>query len=251
MEAPVANKEENKTVPKTFELTSDKGNKFILTFKTIKSTTLLISAVFDDKIIKTFFESEFTLQKIQENKAFSIFETIEDILIELIPLINDGKIHLLEDEEKEEKFIKINFELPFKKYKNIDFVIKEKKRTSKEQIDELYNIIIIQNKEINNLKENLDIMKTNIKNLDEKYNALERRMSDLEKDNKEILKKKKFESDIVINNKSSIFESIDELGFIIERLKNDEKLRNKKISLNLFFKATKDGEKGTDFHRNN
>ena len=249
MEAPIAIKEKDTIDPKTFKLTSNKGNDFILTFKSIKSDTLLISAMFDDKVIKTFFESEFTLQKIQENKAFSIYDSIAEILNELLPLIDDGKINLLEDEENEVKVIKIIFELPFKKYKNIDFVINEKKKTNKEQIDELYNIIIIQNKEISNLKENFDNMKTNMKNLDEKINDMEKRISNLEKDKKEILKHSKFENDFVIKIKSNIFSSFDEIDFIIERLKNDIKLRNKKISFNLLFKATRDGEKGSYFHK--
>ena len=58
-EAPTV--KEGKTT-KTFELTSDKGNKYIFTFKNIKSTSLLIEALFDDGIVKTFFESEFTLE---------------------------------------------------------------------------------------------------------------------------------------------------------------------------------------------
>ena len=55
---------------KTYKITSDKENKYIVTFKNIKSTSLLIEALFDDGIVKTFFESEFTLEKVKENKAF-------------------------------------------------------------------------------------------------------------------------------------------------------------------------------------
>ena len=50
---------------KSFELTSNKNNKFILTFKNIKSTSIFISAVFNDEIIKIFYESEFILEKIK------------------------------------------------------------------------------------------------------------------------------------------------------------------------------------------
>jgi len=47
---PVKNPEQ-----KIFELTSNKGNKFIFTFKNIKSTILCISAVFDDGVVKTYY----------------------------------------------------------------------------------------------------------------------------------------------------------------------------------------------------
>ena len=130
---PVKNPEQ-----KIFELTSNKGNKFIFTFKNIKSATLFISAVFDDGVVKIFYESEFPLEKIQENKAFSIYDTIDDILLELFPLIDDGKIHLTEEEGNA---INIKFDLPFKKFNNIDFLIKEKKKAKDEKINELYEIV--------------------------------------------------------------------------------------------------------------
>ena len=49
--------------------------------------------------------------------------------------------------------------------------------------------------------------------------------------------------------KSDIFNSFKEIKFIIERLKKDEKFKNKNIQLNLIFKATKDGENSSDFHK--
>ena len=44
---------------KTFEINSDKRNKYIFTFKNIKSSPLLIEALFDDGIIKTIFKFEY------------------------------------------------------------------------------------------------------------------------------------------------------------------------------------------------
>ena len=68
---------------KTYKITSDKENKYIVTFKNIKSTSLLIEAVFDDENNKTFFESEFTLDEIKENKIFYFYDSIDEILEEL------------------------------------------------------------------------------------------------------------------------------------------------------------------------
>ena len=95
---------------KIFGLTSNKGKKFIFTFKNIKSFILCISAVFDDWVVKTSFETEFPLEKIQENKAFSIYDTLDEILVELFPLIDEGKIHLTEEEGN---FINIKFWFTF------------------------------------------------------------------------------------------------------------------------------------------
>ena len=130
MKAPVPNKEnENKII----ELYSNLGNKFVVNFIN-KSTILFISSVFDNGIVKKFFESEYSLETIKKNKAFAFYETIEEILSELLPLIDEGKIHLIEDGNN---IIKINFDLPFKKFKNIEFIINEKKKTDLEKINEL------------------------------------------------------------------------------------------------------------------
>ena len=222
---------------KTFELKSNKGNKFLIIFKNIKQTSLLINSIFDDGVVKTFFETEFTLDKIKENKAFLSYDTIDEILEELFPLIDEGKIHLFEEEGNK---IKIIFDLPFKKYKEMIIIINEKKKSSEEKIEELYKVIITQNKEINDLKKKL-------KNITNKMNNLEERFEKIEKDNIKVLSKKKLDENIIINTKSDIFNSLDEIDFIIERLKQDIKLQNKKILMNLLFKATKDGS--GSFHK--
>ena len=137
---------------KTFKITSDKENKYIVTFKNIKSTSLLIEAEFDDENNKTFFESEFTLDEIKENKIFYFYDSIDEILEELYPLINEKKIQLIEEQGNK---IIIIFDLPLKKYKNLKFLINEKKKTSDEEIDNLNNIISTKNKGIKDLKSNL------------------------------------------------------------------------------------------------
>ena len=235
MEAPTIKDDKGQ---KTFKLKSDKGNIYIFTFKNIKSVSLLIEALFDDGIVKTFFESEFTLDTIKENKAFLSYDTIDEILEELFPLIDENKIHLFEEEGNK---IKIIFDLPFKKYKNMVFLISEKKKTSDAKIDELYEIIITQNKEIKDLKSKLNDVENKLENLIEK-------MTKIEKENKKVLKKKKYDEDIIINTKSDIFNTLDEIDFIINRLKSDIKLQNKKITMKLLFKATRDGQHCSYFH---
>ena len=157
-----------------------------------------------------------------------------------------GKIHLIEDDKN---FIEIIFDLPFKKFKSIEFKIDEKKKNDLEKINELYNIVITQNKEIDELKKKINILENKQDNINNKFNELQKRMTVLEIEHKEILNKKKYEEDIMINLNSNIFKSVDEIDFIIDRLKNKEKLRNKKISLHLLYKATRDGQNRSDFHR--
>ena len=196
--------------------------------------------------MKTFYETEFPLEKIQENKAFSIYDTLDEILVELFPLIDKGNIHLTEEEGDA---INIKFDLPFKKFKNIDFLIKEKKKEKDEKINELYEIVITQNKEITNLKSKLENVEKNFNELKQTVGNLNELLIDLLNENKENFKRKQFENDVITNTRSNIFKSLEEIDFIIDRLKNTQKLKNKKISFNLLFKATRDGQNSSDFHK--
>ena len=96
-EVPIIKDDKNR---KTFELTSDKENKYVFIFKNIKSTSLLINSIFDDGVVKTFFETEFTLDKIKENKAFLFYDIIDEILEELFPLMKIKSIFLKKKEIK-------------------------------------------------------------------------------------------------------------------------------------------------------
>ena len=224
---------------KSFELNSNKDNKFILTFKNIKSASLFISAVLECEYIKIFYENEYSLEKIKENKAFISYDKIDEILAELFILIEQGKIHLTEEKGN---IINITFDLPFQKYKNMDFILKEKKKTNEEKIDELYNIIITQNKEIKNLKTDLNNIKAKLDNIGINNNGLNNRILKLKNENN-------YEDNAIINTKSDIFKSFEEIDFIIDRLKNTPRLKNKKIFFNLLFKATIDGQLASDFHK--
>ena len=174
MEALIPNKHFYNKNGKKIEITSNIGNQFIVNFK-YNSTILFISSLFDNGITQEFFESEYSLEKIKQNKAFAFYETIEEIISELFPLIDEGKIHLIEEEKDA---IKIIFDLPFKKFNNIEFIINSKKENDlKKNANDLNNIISSQNKEINELKNKITIMENTYNNeileLKNKMNILE------------------------------------------------------------------------------
>ena len=54
----------------------------------------------------------------------------------------------------------------------------------------------------------------------------------------------------MMNIDSKIFDSLDEINFIITQLKDQQKFKNRKITLNPLYKATNDGKNGNsgDFH---
>ena len=62
---------QNNNKEKVIELVSNKGNKFIINFIN-KTFLLFISSIFDNGIIKVFYETIFSLEKIKENKAFLV-----------------------------------------------------------------------------------------------------------------------------------------------------------------------------------
>ena len=62
---------QNNNKEKVIELVSNKGNKFIINFIN-KTSSLFISSIFDNGIIKVFYETIFSLEKIKENKAFLV-----------------------------------------------------------------------------------------------------------------------------------------------------------------------------------
>ena len=145
----------------------------------------------------------------------------------------------------------------------MEFLISEKKKTSDAKIDELYDIIIKQNKEIKDLKMNsekeLKELKSNsqkeIKDLKTKLNdvinelkIMGEQISKLEIKHEKVLKKKNYEDNIIVDGKSDIFNSLEEIDFIIARLRSDRKLENKKIIMKLLFKATRDGQHCSKFH---
>ena len=180
----------------------------------------------------------FPLEKIKENKAFNFHESIDEIFQEIIPLINKGNIYLIEESNN---LIKINFDLPLKKFNKIEFKIEKKERTESEQITELYNIAIRQNKEINDLKKDI----IDLKKINKELENIRNKIENLENENKKILEIKKFNENVIMKNNSLIFESVNTIDFIITQINNQQKFKNRKLILN---QGTKNGKRSSDFH---
>ena len=199
---------------KEFELKSNKNNIFKI--RLINNLSgLLIKSDNNNEINKQFYETLFPIEKIKENKAFAFYESIDEILSELFPLIDEGKVILNE----ETNFIKLCILLPFQKFKNLEFQIYEKNKSDSEKINDLYNIISKKNEEINDLK-------NEINNLKNKLETIEIRMKEL-------------------NLESNIFYSIYDIGFIITYFQNTKNI--KKIVFNLLYRGTRDGKNSVNF----
>jgi hypothetical protein len=138
---------------KEFEIISNKKNQFNIKFIN-QGTDLIIKGFYNNEIQIKEYEEKFSIEKIKENKVFNYYETIDEILEELFPLINEQKVKLIEETNK----IILIIELPFNKIKEIIFSLNEKEKNDKERLSDIYKIIINQKKEIDNLKnENVQI----------------------------------------------------------------------------------------------
>ena len=127
-----------------------------------------------------------------------------------MPLINNGKIHIID--------IRIKMISPFKSLKSQNLQSK-KKKTKKEKINELYNIVIKQNKEIKDLKKDIN----DLKSFKEEFSKT---IENIVNYNKKILEKKKFDEAVIIDNQSDIFNSLEEIDFLINRIKEEQKKKN-------------------------
>ena len=128
------------------ELTSDKNNKYEITFKA--SHELIIEAIKKDIIPQTFINN-FSVDKIRKNKYFYQFDTLNEICSEIKERIEKEKINVIEDTN----LLLISIPLPSTKIKEIIFELNEKEKNDKEKINELTSLIYNQNKEIAELKD--------------------------------------------------------------------------------------------------
>ena len=84
-----------------------------------------------------------SLESIKKNSFFSYYESIDEILEELFSLIENKKVSIKE----ENKQIILVFELPIHKIKELKFSVKEKGKSGKEKIEELYDIVLFKKRE--------------------------------------------------------------------------------------------------------
>ena len=225
--------EKNKSIKikeKTFELISNGNHEFKISLIN-GGSFLFINASSINSLQSLKYQQKYSLDLIKKNKFFNYYETIDEILDELILIIENKKVSL--SEEKNE--ITLIFQLPIKKIKEIIFTLKEDKKSDNEKIDELFSILM-------NLKKENEILK---KEMMKKIENIENKLDNIEK---KLMEKK--EREIKIENiDSNILTDITNIELINNRLKNDEILRKKNIVYKLLYRATRDGDDASIFHQ--
>ena len=228
---------------KTYSIISDKNHSLLTVFKNLISS-IEINVIFQDDIIKHIYNTKLTLNEIkQNNKYFSLYETIDEIYDDLILLMNKNQTKILEDTN----LISISIPLESVKFKELLFVLNEVKKNEKETLQELFSIILDLKKEIKDIKNNnsqeiKQLKEENVK-LKEKINTLETYIPYLEEYKKKTEEKK---------NKHMI-KNLDSL-IINDNKKYNTTLKNwinpnLNIKAKLLYRASRDGEEYETFHK--
>ena len=155
-----------------------------------------------------------------------MYESIIDIMNELYDLINDNQIDISKDNSN----LVIIFKLPNKKFKEANFSLKNKSQMINDEIIILKQKINEQQLEIEDLKKrllNLENWKNGITGGNEINNKL---------------------NNLSIIKDSKIFSNINQIQLIEKAFFKNDKLKNKKISFNLIYQATRDGDSISNFY---
>ena len=150
-------------------------------------------------------------------------ENIEDLILVLLDLLKSNEKKIIEETSEINLLIPINSPL----VKEIIFNLKQKEKNIEEKVNELYKIIEIQQKEINDLKNEVKELKQINENRDKRK------------------KEKEKEKLSYLQNNSTIIKNDPEKEKAIRNWINP----NINLEFKLLFKMSKDGYNCSDFHR--
>ena len=203
-----------------FEISSEK-NKYKIEMSNSESKIFIKGSCLNS-LTNDSYENSFSLSQIQGNKYFKMCENIEEVSLVLLDLLKTYKKTIIEETNEINLLISINSPL----VKEIIFNLKQKEKNIEEKVNELYKIIEMQQKEINNLKNEVKELKQINENRDKK--------------------EKEKEKQSYLQNKSTIIKNDPEKEKAIRNWINPN---IKILEFKLLFKMSKDGYNCSDFHR--
>ena len=196
-------------------ITSDKNNKFDIKIYYINEY-LYIEGIIKENFPQKNYKRKNKLNEIKENKFFYMCENVQDVYEELDNLINSQLNENLKGEILEESnFIILRIPLNTKKIKECLFQIDEIVSNTEQKFNELYSTI--------------NELKIQLENKDQQIKTLQKEINEIKSIFQEQIKKEK--------------ERISELNNISKWIDP-----NKKITYNLLFKKTRDGDTTQRFH---
>ena len=197
-----------------------------------KNYNLIFSYTKNDLIIKCedLDEKEIYSQSLSyesitnDNRYFLMCETIFDIMNELSDLVSDNKVSI----SKNTSNLIVNFQLSSHKFKEAIFTLSYK---AKMKVDE----IRILNKRIEEQKKEIEDLKQRLINIEKWKNEItENKTTNIIKEN------------IIIDSK--IISKKEQINFIEKSILRSEMLKDKKITFNLIYQASRDGDTIQNFY---
>ena len=208
---------------------SSNNNQYLIKISYSDKITITINEI--DSILSFYYIADLTLLSlIKLNKIFKMFDTLDEAYHFFKTIFDKNKINIYVSGLNLTCGIKIISLIGQEEEIIIPFVKKDMDKS-------LTNNILC--KEMNTLKKKVQILENENVNLKNLVQNLDLRIKELEK-----IKIKEEEEKYKIDSKI-IFEK-DEIEFIKNRL--NEIFFNKKISFNLLYRATRDGDKPSNFH---
>jgi len=204
------------------EIISDKNNTYSIQFTL--NNSLEIVANQKNAVLNKSFSNKFTIHEIQQNKYFVQFDTLNEIYNEVFERTKKDKITITENENT----LIINIPLPSTKNTEQKFELKQISKNDNEKINDLTQLVIKQNKEIADLKNEL-------KDIKEKLNILWK-----EKEEKEKEKRDKQ----ISNLNSKIINENEKYKKLLKTWINPFK----KIKAELLYRLSENGESSSTFH---
>ena len=196
-------------------ITSDKNNKFDIKIYYINEY-LYIEGIIKENFPQKSYKRKYNLNEIKENKFFYMCENVQDVYEELDNLMNSKLNENLKVEILEEiNYIILRIPLNTKKIKECLFQIDEIVSNTEQKFNELYSTI--------------NELKIQLENKDQQIKTLQKEINEIKSIFQEQIKKEK--------------ERISELNNISKWIDP-----NKKITYNLLFKKTRDGDTTQRFH---
>ena len=210
-----------------FEIKSNTGKMFYINLLN-QEEYLIITAYYISNKNRVEYESKFDISYIKKVKLFILYDTINECLEEINSGINTGKSYLVE----EKNYINIFIPLNNIKFNEINF-----------KVDLKENINIVNNKEINELKNVIKDQNNEIINLKNKVNQLEILVNDL------LIFKKDIVGKITFKINSKIVDSYFNIILIKNWINNINNESSKIIKAKLLYKLSKDGDSIDTFHQ--
>ena len=213
----------------------------------IKDQKILFQSFIDEGIEKKNYSSSYNLESLKQIKLFFIYDSLNEIFSEISNYIETNKqLNKKCTINKNNNILSVVIPTNSNKFKEISFEMKEIEKSVDEKYD---NLILI----INKLNIKVDKIENENRELKNKVNELEKIVKKIQSENENLIKKIETEKKKNDENKEK-----DEINPFYESVivkKEESKMicdwinPNKNSKFKLLYRATRDGDESSIFHR--